>query len=164
MRKVDKTIRDEKMMGIELEKKVEAWAKKRFRPSKTTVRLQASGLSVKRPYDVDVWVCIPRGWFKDEIDLWIECKDRSASIKRKDISELISKAKDVFEAAKAGRQDLWFNRLMFVATSRYDYDAIALAVQEGVACIYYDGKAYSLQSDWDWDEKPKWLRDVEATG
>lgn len=153
---------DKKTMGMELEKKVEAWAKNRFKASKTVIRYQASGLSVKRPYDVDVWVRISRGLFRDDIDLWIECKDRNASIKRKDISDLVSKAKDVFEDANVGKQDFWFDTLMFVSTSRYDTDAIVLADQEGVACVFYDGKTYVLQNNWEWDNKPKWRRDVEA--
>lgn len=153
---------NKKAMGMALEEKVEKWAKNRFKASQTAIRYLTTGLSVKRPYEVDVWVRIPRGLFRSDIDLWIECKDRNSSIKRRDISDLISKAKDVYEAADAGKHEFWFDTLMLVSTSRYDSDAIALADQEGVACIFYDGKTYMLKNNWDWDNKPKWLRDIEA--
>jgi len=151
--------------GIELEKKVESWARNRFKASHSETRYQVNGLSVSRPYEVDVWIQIPRRimvLFRSSIDIWIECKDRKTSIKRKDISDLVSKAKDVYQATIRGKQDFYFDTLMIVSTSRYDFDAIALANQEGVACVLYDGKSYLLKNNWNWDDEPKWLRDVKA--
>ncbi len=150
--------------GIDLEHKVESWAVRRFKASHSDTRYLVNGLSVRRPYEVDVWIQIPQGlfgWFT--IDIWIECKDTMASIKRSDISLLVSKAKDVYQAAKKGKQDLYFNNIMFVATSRYDNDAIAYADQEGVTCYLYKGKSYALVNNREWDDKPKWLQEVEAT-
>ncbi len=152
----------EKASGIEFERKVEVWAKNRFKASKTVMRYHARGLSVTRPYEVDVWVRVPRGFLRHDNDIWIECKDRKASIKRKDISDLISKARDVYESANAGLHDFWFDTLMFVSTSSYDFDAIVLADQEGVACVFYDGKRYELHNEWKSSSNPKWLRDVKA--
>ena len=153
-------MRTKRRSGIALEQKVMAWAKRKF-DAEVDTRYQVNGLSVKRPYEVDVWVRIPGGFLKRTKDLWIECKDRRESIKRRDISDLINKAKDVYQAANVGREDSYFDQLMFVSTSSYDSDALALADQEGVACIIYDGTRFRLQNEWDWEEH-KWLRDVKA--
>jgi hypothetical protein len=151
--------------GIKPEKKVESWARKTFKASSTETRYYVNGLSIKRPYEVDVWVHIDSkflGLLGSERDIWIECKDRKASIKSKDISNLVSKAKDVYQAANSGKQPFYFDRLMFVSTSRYDSDAIAFADQEGVTCVLYNGKSYLLANKWNWEEDPKWLSEVQA--
>ena len=117
---------------------------------------------VKRPYEVDVWVQIPGGFLRSRKDLWIECKDRRESIKRRDIADLINKAKDVYQAVEAGREEFYCDELLFVSTSSFDSDALALADYQGVACLFYDGKRFLLENKWKWGEH-KWLRDVKAT-
>lgn len=151
----------QKRTGIEFEQKVAAWAKRKF-GSDVSTRRQVNGLSVKRPYEVDVWARIPGGFFRDGKDIWIECEDRRESIKRRDISELINKARDVYQASKAGREDFYFDQLMFISTSNYDSDALQLAEQEGIACIVYDGRRFCLQNQWEMEEN-KWLRDAKAS-
>ena len=122
-----------------------------------------SGLEVKRPYEVDVWALFKGGFFKGRSDLWIECKDRKSTIKRKDISDLVHKAKDVYHAAQENKQDFWFDNLMLASTSRFDSDAIKTANQFGVTCIYYDGKKYTQQNETDWQDKnPLWLKEAEV--
>ena len=87
---------DKKAKGVELEQRVAIWARKQLKATTTTTRHPVTGLSVKRPYEVDVWAHFKGSFFRKDVDLWIECKDRKASIKRKDISDLVAKAKDVF--------------------------------------------------------------------
>ncbi len=148
--------------GFNFEKRVETWARRRLKASHSMTRYLVSGLSISRPYEVDVWIRISRGFFKSDSDLWIECKDRKASIKRRDISHLVSKARDVYEAAENERQEFYFDKLMVVSTSRFDSDAIALANQEGVACVLYNGKTYMLINEWDINYEHKWLKDIKA--
>jgi len=149
--------------GVELENRVKLWAYKKFKVTDSATRYFVNGLSVTKPFEVDVWIKIPTGLFGwSTTNVWIECKDRKASIKRGDVFNLVSKAKDVYQAVRKGKQDLYFDKLMIVTTSRYDTDAIALANQEGVACYLYDGGKYLLFNDWDWDNEPKWLRDVKT--
>ena len=110
-----------------------------------------------------MWVQVEGNWFRSSANVWIECRDRGVSIKRRDISDLVSKAKDVFLSCRQRRQDSYFDKLMFVSTSSYDSDAIALANQEGVGCFLNSGGRYLPQNDWNQDDKPKRLADVQAT-
>ena len=153
----------ERSDGIALERRVAVWAKAQFRGSESFLRRHATGLSVKRPYEIDVWVQVPGGWFRSGTEVWIECKDRTAAVTRRDISDLVSKARDVFQAFQAGKQEACFDTLVFVSTSRYDSDALALADQEGVGCILYGGGRYLLQNQWSSGDKPKWLKEVESS-
>ena len=154
---------NENNTGVELENRVKLWACKKFKATDSATRYFVNGLSVTKPFEVDVWIKIPTGLFGwSTTNVWIECKDRKASIKRRDVFDLVSKAKDVYQAVKKGKQALYFDKLMIVTTSRYDSDAIALANQEGVACYLYGGGKYSLLNEWEWDNEPKWLRDVKT--
>jgi hypothetical protein len=64
--------------------------------------------------------------------IWVECKDRKASIKRADISKLERSAADV----RANRTAEWRPHLLwFASTSAYDQDAVAIARQYGVRCF-----------------------------
>ena len=149
--------------GKDFERRVEAWLKKRCKASNSKVRHRVNGLSVKFPYEIDVWINISRRTLKifgEDIDVWVECKARKAAIKRKDVAYLVGKARDVYQAVLKGRERLYFNRLMIVSMSRFDSDAIELANQQGVSCYRYDGKSYIHENSYDCDQEPGWLNNL----
>jgi hypothetical protein len=64
--------------------------------------------------------------------IWVECKDRRATVKRVDINKLERSAADV----RANRNADWRpNELWFASSSPYDQDAIAMARQYGMRCF-----------------------------
>ncbi len=144
--------------GHNFEKQVAAWANKKLKPTSVTTNFLANGLSVKRPYEIDVHVCFKgKGLFAQQCDVWIECKDRKSRIKRVDISKLVSSAEDVFLTAKAGREKLYFDRLVFASKSEFDSDAVGYADQTGVLCLHFDGKKFIEINTPDFDRDPSWL-------
>lgn len=148
--------------ALAFEKQVESWAKRTFKTDFAKTDL-ATGLNVKRPHQVDVHVQIKgKGLFGQTADIWIECKDRKSSVKTADVSKLVSYAQDVFQAAKAGREELYYNGLMIVSTSKFDVDAVNYANQFDVLCVYFDGKKYEAQNDpKNWVGEPAWLKQVK---
>lgn len=144
--------------GHDFERQVAAWAQKEFNATSIETNTLVNGLSVARPYEVDVHVQYKRkGLFARTSDLWVECKDRRSSIKRKDVSDLVNKARDVCEASKVGRMKFYFDRLAVVSTSEFDSDALAYANQTGVLCIHFDGKKFIRKNNPDFEEDPIWL-------
>jgi len=68
--------------------------------------------------------------------IWVECKDRRATIKRADISKLERSAADVRANAGANWRPV---ELWFASTSAYDQDALAIAREYGVRCFQLIG-------------------------
>ena len=70
----------------------------------------ANGLSVKRPYQIDVQVHAKgKGLFGQDADVWIECKwKQKSSVKKTDVMKLITSAQDVARAADVGRNDIYY--------------------------------------------------------
>ena len=149
----------DKALGFE--KQVAAWAKKQLKADFAKTDL-ATGLG-KRSHQVDVHVQIKgKGLFGKTADIWIECKDRKSSVKTADVFKLVGYAKDVFRAFKADREDLYYNGLMIVTTSKFDIDALNYANQFDVLCVCFDGKKYEAQNDpKNWVGEPAWLKQVE---
>lgn len=146
--------------GHRFEQEVALWVKEKLKADLVETNILVSGLSVRRPYEVDVYVRKKRSFPLVPMDIWVECKDRQSSIKRKDIANLVSKAEDVFQAYKAGRERFYFDRLALVSTSKFDFDALAYADQTDVLCIYAnrDEQKYEEKNNPDWESDPNWLR------
>ena len=146
--------RSTRKKGHEFEKKVARWAKRYFDADLVETNILMNGLRVKRPYEIDVHVYWESGLlFKEEHDLWIECKDMKSSVKRTHIFKLIESAKDIEDACKEGREDFYFDHLAIATTSRFDQDALAYATDHEIACIVYDGKRFRIVNE----DKINWL-------
>ena len=76
-----------------------------------------------------------KAWKATKRNIWVECKDRKATIKRTDIIKLADACADVraFEKAKWKPDEMWF-----ASTSQYDTDAINFARTKGVRCFLKD--------------------------
>ncbi len=153
---------EQRNSGKELEQRVATWMRRQG-ATKVSTRVFINGLAVKRPYEIDVWAHFKGSWGRQGKDIWIECKDQQASIKRKDIGVLVHKARDIYQACQAGREPLYFDKLFFVSTSPYDPDAVAEADRFGVTCFHYDGKGYRELTRGDWQHKARWLQEVEGS-
>lgn len=144
--------------GHDFEKRVATWAKRRFGAKSVKLNQLANGLTVARPYEIDVHVQYEgSGFFVDTSDLWIECKNIKSSIKRKEILDLVAKAADVFAACNKGRMGFYFDRLAIVSTSQFDHDALAYAKQNDVLCVHFDGQKFTPKTNPDFEEDPSWL-------
>jgi len=145
--------------GHDFEKQFARYIKRFWKPTNVIICEKRNGLHVKIPYDVDVRVYMKgRGLFARDINVWFECKNQKATIRRLDISKLVDSARDVYEAYQSNREDIYFSRLGFVSTSKYSDDAIAYANQYDVNCIEYDGKSYNEVNEVNWDDDPIWLK------
>ena len=135
--------------GRAFEKKVARWARKKFNLEGLEFNHQFKGKIGVRPFEVDIV-----GWKKNlmgyTVVVWIECKDRKASIKRTDINTFFDKAKDVRAAVPAltwsglseEQTKMNWDDLMFASTSVFDQDALAFAKKNKVSCYYCDGKIF----------------------
>ncbi len=133
--------------GHGFEKKVATWAKRFFNASEVKTNRLFRGKTAVRPYEIDVWLKRKGGVLYKDAILFIECKDRAATIKRVDITKFLASAKDVKEAISAdlifGTSDEgYWNGLVFVSTSKFDVDALAFAKKSKIGCYYYDGKKF----------------------
>ena len=135
--------------GHDFEKKVAKWAKEYFSADKVETNILMNGNTVKRPYEIDVYVHRTVLLLFGE-DIWIECKNIKSSIKRTHIFKLLSSAKDIEDARDAGREKFYFDKLAFVSTSKFDVDALSYAEDNDIACFHYDGKKYELKNEPDW--------------
>lgn len=151
--------------GRDFEDQVAKWAKRRFRTAYAIPGHVRGGTSV-RGHQVDVHVRIERKrlFGKDIDDIWIECKNMKASVKRTHIEKLVNAAQDVCRAAEKGGQDYYFNGLIVVSKSRFDIDALNYADMYGVLCVQVDAKGYAqVNKPEDWLRQPKWLKQVQYT-
>jgi hypothetical protein len=134
--------------GHDFEKKVAKWAKRYFDATEVQTNILVNGLRVKRPYEVDVHVYKKK--LLSQSDIWVECKDISSSIRRTHIFKLLSSAQDVEDAHHEGREEFYFDRLVFVSSSNFDTDALSYADENDIACFHYDGKKYVLKNNPSW--------------
>lgn len=151
--------------GAQFEEQVARWLKRQFRDLKLDIKVNdyANGLTVKRPYQIDVHMWAKgKGLFAKEGDVWVECKwKEKSSVKRTDVMKLVSCAQDVYKAHNAGRNEIYYNGLILVSNERFDYDALAYAEQEDVLCVRFDGRKYEPQNESkNWVGEPKWLKEV----
>ncbi|PKP58127.1 MAG: hypothetical protein CVT88_07860 [Candidatus Altiarchaeales archaeon HGW-Altiarchaeales-1] len=154
---LEEKLQSKETKGHTFEKEVVApWAKKYFKGYVET-NIFKNGLSVKRPYEVDVHVTSRKKGIrgillKDTNDIWIECKNRESSIKRTDIMKLVSAAEDVEAAFEEGREDFYLEKLVFVSVSKYDSDALSYAEEKNVACFQYKNEKvpFKLLNKVDW--------------
>ena len=132
--------------GHGFEKKVATWAKRFFKASEVKTNLLFPGKTVVRPYEIDVWVKRKGGLFGSDKILFIECKNRAATIKRADITKFLASAKDIKAAVSVDlfdtSDDRYWDSLAFVSTSEFDTDALHVAKQSKIGCYYYDGSKY----------------------
>ena len=91
--------------------------------------------------------------------------DSDEVVRKSHIMRFTQKATDVFHAAHIDKQkqEYWFDRLILITRSSFDEEAIALADQQGVACVLFDGTNYKFVSKANWKLKPAWLKDAEAS-
>jgi len=153
--------------GRRFEEQVARWVKIAFNESHPEVELNkyATGLTVNRPYQIDVCVHVKgRGLFGRDLYMWVECKwSEKASVKRIDIMKLVASAQDVYRAANAGRNPIYYDGLMVVSNQTFDDDALNYANQEEVLCVMFDGKRYKPQTDSEnWIGNPRWLKNVSG--
>ena len=151
--------------GHRFEEQVVRWVRRRFSELTPEVATNhyANGLSVKRPYQIDVHVHTKgKGLFGQDANVWIECKWKGkSSVKRIDIMKLVASAQDVYQAAQVGRNEIYYNGLMVVYNQRFDSDALSYAGQQDVLCIRFDGKKYEQQNDTEkWIGQPAWLKQI----
>ena len=131
--------------GTAFEKKVARWTKREFDAIGFETNQLFKGKTAVRPFEVDVVF-----WVKDGRVIWVECKDRKASIKRADIFKLLNSAIDVrknvpsFTLAGLSEEQAKMNwsYLLFVSTSPFDSDAINFAKAHNIGCYQYDGKKF----------------------
>jgi len=133
--------------GHGFEKKVATWAKRFFKASEVKLDRWFQGKTAVRPYNIDVWVKRKGGLLERDKILFIECKNRAATIKRADITKFLASAKDIGAAVSVdlvfGTSDeRYWDSLAFVSTSEFDTDALHLAKQSKIGCYYYDGSKY----------------------
>jgi len=144
--------------GKEFEEKVADWARSGglksilgtdlddWKVDLVDMNVLVNGVSVKRPYEVDVCVTMtgPLNIVlqKPIASVWIECKDRRSSIKRADIAKLDASASDVIEANRAGRERQEFNSWVIVSTSPFDSDAVRFATQRNINCVWFDAAGF----------------------
>jgi hypothetical protein len=101
------------------------------------------------------------GFFKDEYDIWIECKDRDTNVKRADINKLVSNAQDVWKGYK-NHIDRGYNALIMATTKNFDIDALNIANSKDVLCLRFQGnRAIEVNALKNWIENPAWLVEIE---
>lgn len=133
--------------GHGFEKKVATWAKRFFKASEWKTNMLFRGKTGVRPYEIDVWLKIKGGLLVSDKILFIECKDRAASIKRADITKFLASAEDIKTAISVdlifGTSDKgYWNGLVFVSTSKFDVDALSFGKKNKIGCYYYDGRKF----------------------
>ncbi|GAF82554.1 unnamed protein product [marine sediment metagenome] len=135
--------------GAAFEKKVARWAKRHFDAAGYEIGTRFKGKTATLPFPIDIVF-----WLKDGRVLWIECKARKASIKRRDIWNLWQSAIDVKKAVPsftlAGlsqeQRKMNWSYLIFVSTSRFDPDALKFAKEYNIGCYEYDGKTFQVKN------------------
>jgi len=135
--------------GQAFEAKVARWARKEFGAVLVKQNQLFKGKTAVRPFEVDIVLWTKAGVVAAEDVIWIECKDRKASIKRTDIFKLLESARDVkrtvgptpFVRMTDKRGEEW-DYLVFVSTAKFDADAVNFAEKNNVACYYHDGRAF----------------------
>ena len=130
--------------GEAFEKKVARWAKRKFNAAGVEMNQLFKGKTAVRPFQIDIVIRV-----KDDRVLWIECKDRKASIKRTEIFKLWDSASDVKKALpsfvwSSSEEQIKMNwsYLVFVSTSHFDHDALNFARERNIGCYEYDGKTF----------------------
>ncbi|NOX71595.1 MAG: hypothetical protein GXO64_02760 [Candidatus Micrarchaeota archaeon] len=146
-RKLHEALNDKIAKGHIFEKKIVApWAKRYFKADSVKTNDLAIGFPVKRPHEIDVHITIKKSFGK-KLHILVECKNRKSSIKRRDISNLIKTSESVLEAFENKKEDFYFEREMFVSTSKYDSDALLLAEEYDIACFQFiNGKMKLINS------------------
>jgi len=159
----DETVMSRKAPADAFRQSAATWAEKHLGAKRTKIRQLANGLMVKSPYEIDVWAQFRGEGSQADLDVWIECRDLEEPVRKRDIMKLIQKGTDVFHAAHTEKQDFWFDRLLLIANSSFDADALDMAGQLGVTCVAYDGTNFQFKTRGNWKLKPNWLRDAEAS-
>jgi hypothetical protein len=121
----------------------------KWKPVGAKTRVKVNGLSVSEPYEVDVRVELEttaRGFLQARRTsrfIWIECKSgASRTIKRVEIAKLDHAANDVLKAQIRRREPNAFVGRVLASNGRFDQDALNLARQESIGCVYDDGKVF----------------------
>jgi hypothetical protein len=128
--------------GHKFEEVVERWARKAFDAKETKRNILVNGQAKKRPYEIDVHVHKGGLLGIGAKDYWIECKNKSATIKTTDVMTLIAKAKDVEKAYDENREKFYFSNLVIVSVSKFDSDALAYAKEHDVKCVQYENSKF----------------------
>jgi len=152
---------DKKGPSLAFKQKVASWAENYLSAETTTIGYLANGLSATDPYEIDVWGHLKGESSRNDLEIWIECREGGGQIVQEDIFNFVKMAVDVFEAAHTIKQEFWFDRLMMVSSVPFDDSALSFAKQEGVVCILSDGSGYQLLTEENWRLKPSWLRKAE---
>lgn len=152
--------------GHGFEEQVASWLKKIFKDLSPVIKTQqlANGLSVKRPYEIDVCVQIKgKGIFGKQADVWVECKWKdNPSVKRTDIMKLVSSAQDVYRLSQKNHEQIYYNGLIMVSNQNFDIDALNYADKSAVLCVCFNGKKFEEQNELkEWLGNPSWLRQVQ---
>lgn len=153
---------DKKRASLAFKQKVASWAENYLGAETTTIGYLANGLASADPYEIDVWGHLKGENSRNDLEIWIECREGGSPIKREDIFNLVRTAVDIFEAAHTIKQEFWFDRLMMVSSVPFEDSALSFAQQEGVVCILSDGLGYQLLTEENWRLKPSWLRRAES--
>jgi hypothetical protein len=132
--------------GQAFKAKVASWAKNQFNAAVVNRNELFGGKTAVGPFEVDIVLWTKGGILSDRKVIWIECKDRKASIKGDDINKFAESARDVKKAVKpysvfrfSDKSGEEWDHLVFVSTAQFDADAIKFAKEHKIACYYYDG-------------------------
>lgn len=145
-------------LGSKFEVLVAGWAKGKFRGARIKTNYFVRGSSTKRPYEVDVYVEaeVEEAFDSETRFVWVECKDRQASVKRQDIAKLAASVEDVQQMADQDGEVRPY-RAIFVSVSEYDQDALELAGAKGIECYWYSGTRFVRQGRVRRDSDNGWL-------
>lgn len=121
--------------GKKFEIIVEKWAKRKYNADFSKRNIRMRGNSKKIPYQIDIHLNCKK--FIGENDIWIECKDLGSSIKARNMQLFAKKAEDIENACYNGIEEFCFDKLVYVSTSDFDYDALKVAEEEDIDCFQY---------------------------
>ena len=99
------------------------------------------GKTVSRHYEIDIH--FEQKWRLGSRDICVECKNRGSSIKRTDINKLVNTVEDINRVS-----DWWcVDKMLFVSTSKFDTDALAVAKEKKVGCVQYEDRKFKILND-----------------
>lgn len=115
-----------------------------------------NGLSVKRPYEVEVcveWpegILRPRGILRRQTNTWIECKNLKSNVKRDHVIKLQGKADDVNAAYQTGKEEKRFDYLTIYSKSDFDQDAVGYAKMKDILLVKVTNKGFEMVNQPSW--------------